>query len=606
MRLKKITKSLLLIIMLLVSSTLLLKVEAATSAPNTIKVESEGRLPEYINGTEFAKKVTTDGKYVYCANKHLKTPADMVLTLEETKDAGMAYIMTNGYPHKSFTGNDNYDYYITQTAVWWYLDDTTGSDNLSESFKTTATDEHGLRKYIIQLKEAAKSSKNNGYTKPSVAISTSSTTFTVSSDGKYYYSSYITVNGTSLNGNVTLSLSGAPEGTSIVDSNGNSKTTVAAGTKVRIRVPVSNVSNLETSITMTANATGKIDKAYSYKPDNNKYQPVIVSVLFSETQAVNTTKKFSLKATQVEILKVDTETKKALAGAKLQLKNANGEVVAEWTTTTSAKVIKDLPAGTYKLVEVEAPEGYKLDTAAQEVNLEAGVSTKVSFYNEKEPTEVVIIKKDKETNKILTGAIFVMKDKAGKEVKKWTSSANGDSISGLPEGEYTVEELQAPDGYIKSDEIQTVKLEAGKTVTITFYNKKEEIDKPESIIKITKVNGETGENLAGATLVLKDANGNEIATWTTTAETYIIENVEPGKYYLSETSAPEGFVLSTEVVEIIVTEDGGTQIITFYNTPEIEVPNTSSTISKIAIIFGVITMGIGGSIVYINLRKEEI
>ena len=42
-------------------------------------------------------------------------------------NAGVAYILENGYPNKHFTGDSNKDYYITQLAVWWYLDDTTGS-----------------------------------------------------------------------------------------------------------------------------------------------------------------------------------------------------------------------------------------------------------------------------------------------------------------------------------------------------------------------------------------------------------------------------------------------------------------------------------------------
>ena len=96
-----------------------------------------------------------------------------------------------------------------------------------------------------------------------------------------------------------------------------------------------------------------------------------------------------------------------------------------------------------------------------------------------------------------------------------------------------------------------------------------------------------------------------MASWVTTTEEYTIENIKPGTYYLSEVEAPKGFVLSTEVVEIIVTEDGGTVMITFYNTPEVEVPNTATSISKTMIILGLIATSIGGSIIFITLRKEE-
>ncbi|XVG96508.1 SpaA isopeptide-forming pilin-related protein [Eubacteriales bacterium KG125] len=79
--------------------------------------------------------------------------------------------------------------------------------------------------------------------------------------------------------------------------------------------------------------------------------------------------------TSVSILKVD-EDGKPLEGAKLKVTDQEGkEVVSEWTSTKNAKVVQ-LDQGKYKLVEVEAPEGYKkaeakeFTVSAQEVNTE--------------------------------------------------------------------------------------------------------------------------------------------------------------------------------------------------------------------------------------------
>ena len=43
------------------------------------------------------------------------------------------------------------DYYITQTAIWWYLDSTQGTSNLGNGFKVTDSDPYDMRKLIKNL-----------------------------------------------------------------------------------------------------------------------------------------------------------------------------------------------------------------------------------------------------------------------------------------------------------------------------------------------------------------------------------------------------------------------------------------------------------------------
>ena len=67
------------------------------------------------------------------------------LTLEGEAPAAIAYILSNGYPRTSITGDSDKDYYITQAALWWYMDLHMGGHNLPESFKTTGPDPYNLR-----------------------------------------------------------------------------------------------------------------------------------------------------------------------------------------------------------------------------------------------------------------------------------------------------------------------------------------------------------------------------------------------------------------------------------------------------------------------------
>lgn len=58
--------------------------------------------------------------------------------------------------------------------------------------------------------------------------------------------------------------------------------------------------------------------------------------------------------------KFDASTNGYLAKAKLEIQDASGTAVKSWTTGSGAEKISDLAAGTYTLVETEAPSGYKI------------------------------------------------------------------------------------------------------------------------------------------------------------------------------------------------------------------------------------------------------
>ena len=69
--------------------------------------------------------------------------------------------------------------------------------------------------------------------------------------------------------------------------------------------------------------------------------------------------------TKVQISKQDVTTKKELPGAKLQIKDKDGKVVDEWTSTNEVHYIEKLPIGEYTLTETTAPNGYDV---AESVN----------------------------------------------------------------------------------------------------------------------------------------------------------------------------------------------------------------------------------------------
>ena len=101
-------------------------------------------------------------------------------------DGGVVYILKNGFPEKSITGDTDKDYYITQTAIWWYLDETTGSQNLGQYFNETGTDVHNLRPIIKNLVNEGIKHKNDshGIKEYSFKLATSNSEMTLKGD--YY------------------------------------------------------------------------------------------------------------------------------------------------------------------------------------------------------------------------------------------------------------------------------------------------------------------------------------------------------------------------------------------------------------------------------------
>ena len=131
---------------------------------------------------------------------------------------------------------------------------------------------------------------------------------------------------------------------------------------------------------------------------------------------------------------------------------------------------------------------------------------------------------------------------------------------------------------------------------------------PEGIALISKQDATTGEELYGAHLEVRDEKGNLIESWVSGKEPHQIIGLEPGKYYLTETIAPDGYELSTETVEFVVNKDGKVKdIVVMYNTPTkpVPVPKTSSFKTMTTSIIGLIIMGLGAMMIAKNYKKNE-
>ncbi|HFJ9319376.1 TPA: SpaA isopeptide-forming pilin-related protein [Bacillus tropicus] len=256
---------------------------------------------------------------------------------------------------------------------------------------------------------------------------------------------------------------------------------------------------------------------------------------------------------QFEIVKVDANDKtKLLSGAEFEVYK-DGKKVAELKTDESGKVMSPkLPLGEYTVKETKAPEGYKLSNKEWKVTIQnENEIVKLEAENEKILGSLQIIKTDdKDQTKRLAGAEFTLKDVKGNVVKEGitTDKSGTVKVDGLVPGEYTLEETKAPEGYELTKQVIHVTVDGEKIVDVKVAN-----SKSLGQFEIVKVDAEDKAK------VLSDAefevykDGKKVETLRTDKTGKVIsQKLEPGKYTLKETKAPQGYTLLKEEIEVVV------------------------------------------------------
>lgn len=238
------------------------------------------------------------------------------------------------------------------------------------------------------------------------------------------------------------------------------------------------------------------------------------------------------------------------------------------TNKNGEAVIKDLPLGKYRVKETKAPSGFALNPDSQEASFiykdqnTPEIEEKLEFSNERQKVELSVEKQDAETGKALKGATFGLYNKeaisSGDKVvvkadtllQEITSNEKGKAAFtlDLPLGRYYVKELQAPAGYVSSDEIlefdATYQGQHVKTIKLKSVKK----NRP-TTVEVTKADITTGTELDGASMSVLDKDGNVIDSWTSVKDSpHVIKRLQVGKtYILREELAPYGYLRATDV-----------------------------------------------------------
>ena len=294
----------------------------------------------------------------------------------------------------------------------------------------------------------------------------------------------------------------------------------------------------------------------------------------------------------IVVEKYDSVTHEALPGCTFQLKylggtsGTGGTVIGTKVTGKNGTAIwTGLKSGTYIVEEIDPADGYSIINASETVYIsDKGEQNVVTVSFDNAPDGILLIRKVCATNPSVTlqNAEFKVMYADGTLIGDsngiYRSDETGEiRIPGLKPGKsVVVTEVRAPAGFILDTQSQTIQIQAGKTVSLTFKNQ------PKGSLIIQKRDSQTNEVLPGAEFRITTAAGCEVGLdgvigsstltqngiFTTDAQGEIkITNLAPGAYVINEIKAPDGgYVIDTPSTNVVIGQGGDTQTVVIKNT----------------------------------------
>lgn len=275
----------------------------------------------------------------------------------------------------------------------------------------------------------------------------------------------------------------------------------------------------------------------------------------------------SLKEVTFEVYAL--EDIKAADGESEDYYKKDALVATITTDETGVAKLTDLPLGKYYVKEKETANGYVLDGETREVDLTyrdqntAEVTYSADWQNKRQKAEVKVLKKAKDSDRVLEGAVFALcnKDdivnakgdvilKAGTVIEEQATDKDGKLTftADLPLGHtYYVKETSPAPGFATTDQVQEFTFEYGgaekETLSYEFTFEDET-----TTVEFTKTSLTDGKEIEGAKLKVTDESGNTVDEWTSGKEPHIIKELTVGKKYtMTETLPADGYVTAESI-----------------------------------------------------------
>jgi uncharacterized surface anchored protein len=173
-----------------------------------------------------------------------------------------------------------------------------------------------------------------------------------------------------------------------------------------------------------------------------------------------------------------------------------------------------------------------------------------------ETSWIRVLKTDTDTGAPLPGAFFKVYHAAdGTEAGELLTGSGGTGQAAIAPGDYYLLEQCAPEGYELSAEKYAFTVAGGETKDLTVANKPLPAPEP-AVLKITKTDADQNDRLlSGAVFsVYEEESGRKAGELMTGKDGTAGMELPAGSYTMKETMAPEGYLLSSNVIHVSLQE----------------------------------------------------
>ena len=287
-----------------------------------------------------------------------------------------------------------------------------------------------------------------------------------------------------------------------------------------------------------------------------------------------------LKLPNLTIQKLDKQTKQPIPGTVFEIKGIHYGYHQDVTTGPDGKaILTAIPVDSYEVKETSVPDPYVVGgETIQTIYLGPGDDQNLVFENLKMP-RLTVTKIDAEDSKPIPGTVFTVEGIDSDFSADWTTGEDGTVTDRVAPGSYKITEKSVPASYYlpskNADREQTVSLNAGDEVNVTFRNRK----MPQ--LTIYKEDSVAGAPVEGAKFHITYTSSGESAEAPGTIDYGNIltdakgeirlheqgKQLYPGEYTVTEVEPAPGFQMKEPSTQKIILHGSESKTLTFQNTP---------------------------------------